>query len=188
MPSWQAHAPHSDDFFVCHEDDVTGSLQLLTKASILVGRVTVFLQRANHPATGNDWIETEKKKLSITIKRFFESFPARYKQPIQIDASGRLDPCLLSVHCQVHALVIYLHEPFVKMSLQNPDLVACANSARVLMGWFHQVSNLNMDIGTVLCANPTMSFALILVRLCCSPRCSSSSLTNLIRRCVPPFE
>lgn len=51
------------------------------------------------------------------------------------------------------------------MSLQDPDFVACANSARILMGWFHQVGNLNLDIGTFLCANPTMTFALILVGL-----------------------
>lgn len=61
-------------------------------------------------------------------------------------------------------MVIHLHEDAARLSLTDPSLVACANSARILMGWFHQVGALNVDIGVFLCANPSVSFALILVR------------------------
>ncbi|KAG0144331.1 hypothetical protein CROQUDRAFT_660108 [Cronartium quercuum f. sp. fusiforme G11] len=150
------------EFFVNHENH-SGPLQLLIKASCLLGKVTSFGYRKSHPSMTSYESELERTHISSLLESFFNSIPAKYQNPFQPNRYGIFDSCLLSAHATAHSAIIELNEDFVKsINLEDIYFNKCIKSSRILLNWFNFV-NLefpSVDIGIMLCCNSSLVFAL----------------------------
>ncbi|CAH7671847.1 hypothetical protein BY996DRAFT_4579973 [Phakopsora pachyrhizi] len=168
------HDLKSEEFFVNHDkpesefDDEgdgnegsRGALQLLIKAAILLGRVCSTVYRRSNISKPIKESEQEKEALSNLLMKFYHSFPGVYKKAFKFKFRGGLNSCLLSAHALVHSCLIALHEDEVRtIDLEDRDMKICTDSTRVILNWFQAVTHQNIDIGDLLCSNPTLGHAL----------------------------
>ncbi|KAH9821251.1 hypothetical protein DFH28DRAFT_1120647 [Melampsora americana] len=149
-----------DRFFVDHQTDGHGAvLQLLIKASCILGKVTSFGYRKSHPCQTEADSEMERQRLNKLIGDFFESIPLHFKDPFQ----PKLNICLLTAHATAYSSIIELNEEFVKsIDLNDYSLQACKRSARVLIDWFNKLDLdfPSVDFGSLLSSNSSLNFTL----------------------------
>ncbi|KAI7947199.1 hypothetical protein MJO28_009107 [Puccinia striiformis f. sp. tritici] len=163
-------SPHSPSFFFKHRTGDLGSLQLLIKAAILLGKVNTTLYRRSHPAKTAQDIHQEHENLSNLIWGLYRSIPPSFQNPFKLTRYGQLDACLLSAHTLIHTSLIQLNEDLVCLDHHSPaedvHLQICKLSGQLLIDWFLQLIQqknlglISVDLGQLLCSNPTMNFGL----------------------------
>ncbi|OAV93216.1 hypothetical protein PTTG_05590 [Puccinia triticina 1-1 BBBD Race 1] len=163
-------SPSSPSFFYKHRTGDQGSLQLLIKAAILLGKVNTTLYRRSHPAKTAQEIQHEHESLSNLIWGLYHSIPPSFKNPFKLTRYGQLDACLLSAHTLIHTSLIQLNEDLVCLDLHPPaedaHLQICQLSGQLLIDWFLQLIQhknlglISVDLGQLLCGNPTLNFGL----------------------------
>ncbi|PLW40079.1 hypothetical protein PCANC_16358 [Puccinia coronata f. sp. avenae] len=167
---WEFFSPGSPSFFFKHRTGDLGSLQLLIKTAILLGKVNTTVYRRSHPAKTAQEIQQEHESLSHLIWGLYHSIPACYKDPFKLTRYGQLDACLLSAHTFIHTSLIQLNEDLVCLDHHAPSedghLQICKLSGQLMMDWFLQLIQqktlglISVDLGQLLCGNPTLNFGL----------------------------
>lgn len=163
-------SPASPSFFFKHRTGDLGSLQLLIKAAILLGKVNTTVYRRSHPAKAAHQIQQEHENLSNLIWGLYHSIPASLKNPFKSTRHGQLDACLLSAHTFIHTSLIQLNEDLVSLDYhapsEDPHLQICKFSGQLMIDWFLQLIQqkdlglIDVDLGQLLCGNPTLNFGL----------------------------
>lgn len=163
-------SPASPSFFFKHRTGDLGSLQLLIKMAILLGRVNTTVYRRSHPAKTPHQMQQEHENLSNLIWGLYHSIPASLKNPFKSTRHGYLDACLLSAHTFIHTSLIQLNEDLVSLDhrapSEDPHLQICKLSGQLMIDWFLQLIQqknlglIDVDLGQLLCGNPTLNFGL----------------------------
>ncbi|GAA5829950.1 hypothetical protein JCM11251_007945 [Rhodosporidiobolus azoricus] len=149
---------HNPSFFFANPSHLVGPHQLYIKATVLLGRVCTFLQRAPDPVGSGYPLEEGRdlrdepafRSLERTCTHFRQSVPRELQHSYVHLTTGRIDERLVLAHAMGHVVVILMHEPFClspDITVQDESFTKCLEAAKAIVTSVYEISGSSYEIG-----------------------------------------